>query len=64
MDEDFARYYWPHSSALGQRLFQGSDEAKIPKHSQSSVLSAARNKRALPKIQHKAPSITLYLSPG
>ena len=28
VDEDFARYYWPHSSALGQRLFQGSDEGK------------------------------------
>ncbi len=28
VDEDFARYYWPHASALGQRLFQGSDEGK------------------------------------
>ena len=26
VDEDFARYYWPHSSALGRRLFQGSAE--------------------------------------
>jgi len=26
VDEDFARYYWPDSSALGQRLFEGSDE--------------------------------------
>ena len=25
VDEDFARYYWPHSSALGQRLFEGSE---------------------------------------
>ena len=25
VDEDFARYYWPHSSALGHRLFQGSE---------------------------------------
>lgn len=25
VDEDFARYYWPNTSALGQRLFQGSD---------------------------------------
>jgi predicted permease len=24
VDQDFARYYWPKSSALGQRLFQGS----------------------------------------
>jgi ABC-type antimicrobial peptide transport system permease subunit len=24
VDEDFARYYWPHSSAIGQHLFQGS----------------------------------------
>ncbi len=26
VDEDFARYYWPHASALGQRLFEGSEE--------------------------------------
>ncbi|MGH9405605.1 MAG: ABC transporter permease, partial [Terriglobia bacterium] len=25
VDEDFARYYWPHSSAIGHLLFQGSD---------------------------------------
>ena len=25
VDEDFARYYWPHSSALGHRLFQSSE---------------------------------------
>jgi predicted permease len=25
VDRDFARYYWPGSSALGHRLFQGSD---------------------------------------
>jgi len=25
VDEDFARYYWPQASALGQRLFQGSE---------------------------------------
>ncbi len=25
VDEDFARYYWPHSSALGQRLFDGGE---------------------------------------
>jgi predicted permease len=24
VDEDFARYYWPHGDAVGQRLFQGS----------------------------------------
>lgn len=24
VDQDFARYYWPNNSALGQRLFQGS----------------------------------------
>jgi predicted permease len=28
VDEDFARFYWPHASALGQRLFEGSDETK------------------------------------
>ena len=28
VDEDFARYYWPDSSALGQRLFEGSEERK------------------------------------
>ncbi len=27
VDEDFARYYWPHGDALGQRLFEGSGEA-------------------------------------
>jgi predicted permease len=26
VDEDFARYYWPDASALGQHLFQGSEE--------------------------------------
>jgi predicted permease len=26
VDEDFARYYWPNASALGQRLFEGSEE--------------------------------------
>src|SRR5258708_21411311 len=26
VDEDFARHYWPHSSALGQRLFLGGKE--------------------------------------
>lgn len=25
VDEDFAHYYWPHTSALGHRLFQGSE---------------------------------------
>lgn len=25
VDEDFARYNWPHESALGHRLFQGSE---------------------------------------
>ena len=25
VDEDFANYYWPHTSALGHRLFQGSE---------------------------------------
>lgn len=25
VDEDFARYYWPDSSPLGQQLFQGSE---------------------------------------
>jgi predicted permease len=27
VDEDFARYYWPNASPLGQRLFSGSEEA-------------------------------------
>jgi putative ABC transport system permease protein len=26
VDHDFARRYWPHGGALGQRVFQGSDE--------------------------------------
>jgi predicted permease len=25
VDDDFAHYYWPHQSALGQQLFQGSE---------------------------------------
>ena len=25
VDEDFARYYWPNSSAVGQRLFEGGE---------------------------------------
>jgi hypothetical protein len=28
VDQDFALYYWPHSSALGQRVFEGSEETK------------------------------------
>jgi len=28
VDEDFARYYFPDSSALGRRLFQGTDQGK------------------------------------
>jgi hypothetical protein len=28
VDEDFARYYWPHASALGHRVFEGSEETK------------------------------------
>ena len=28
VDQDFARYYWPHSSALGQRVFEGSEETE------------------------------------
>lgn len=27
VDEDFAQYYWPHHDAVGQRLFQGGNEA-------------------------------------
>lgn len=27
VDEDFARYYWPHTNPIGQRLFQGSEQA-------------------------------------
>jgi predicted permease len=30
VDEDFARYYWPGRSALGQRLFFGSDVRSDP----------------------------------
>jgi ABC-type antimicrobial peptide transport system permease subunit len=26
VDEDFARYYWPHDSALGKRLFKGGSK--------------------------------------
>ena len=29
VDEDFARYYWPSGDALGQRLFQGSEETTV-----------------------------------
>jgi predicted permease len=28
VDQDFARYYWPHASALGHRVFEGSLETK------------------------------------
>jgi predicted permease len=28
VDQDFARYYWPHSGALGHRVFEGSEETK------------------------------------
>lgn len=28
VDEDFARYYWPHASAIGQRLWDGSELGK------------------------------------
>jgi predicted permease len=28
VDEDFARYYWPHSRAIGERLWDGSAEGK------------------------------------
>ena len=28
VDEDFARYYWPNASALGQRLWEGSEAGK------------------------------------
>ena len=28
VDEDFARYNWPHTSAIGQRLWDGSEEGK------------------------------------
>ncbi|HSU61739.1 MAG TPA: ABC transporter permease [Bryobacteraceae bacterium] len=27
VDEDFARYYWPHGSALGHKLFEGSEKS-------------------------------------
>jgi predicted permease len=29
VDQDFARYYWPHTSALGQRLFKGSEATTV-----------------------------------
>ena len=32
VDEDFARYYWPHSSALGRILFKVLNRALIAKH--------------------------------
>ncbi|MCU1239560.1 MAG: permease [Candidatus Acidoferrum typicum] len=28
VDEDFARYYWPNTSAIGQRLWDGSEQGK------------------------------------
>jgi len=28
VDEDFARYYWPQVSAIGQRLWEGSEAGK------------------------------------
>jgi predicted permease len=28
VDEDLARYYWPHASAIGQRLWEGSEAGK------------------------------------
>jgi putative ABC transport system permease protein len=28
VDEDFARYYWPKASAIGQRLWEGSEQGK------------------------------------
>jgi predicted permease len=28
VDEGFARYYWPHTSAIGQRLWDGSEAGK------------------------------------
>ena len=28
VDEDFARYYWPNTSAIGQRLWEGSEQGK------------------------------------
>lgn len=28
VDEDFARYYWPNASAIGQRLWQGPEPGK------------------------------------
>jgi predicted permease len=28
VDEDFARYYWPNGSAIGQRLWEGSEVGK------------------------------------
>jgi hypothetical protein len=28
VDQDFARYYWPSGSALGHRLFEGSEQGK------------------------------------
>jgi len=28
VDEDFARYYWPHASAIGQRLWDGPEAGK------------------------------------
>jgi predicted permease len=28
VDEDFARYYWPHASAIGQRLWDGAGAGK------------------------------------
>ncbi len=43
VDQDFARYYFPHSSALGQRLFQGVQAGKNAEgFTIAGVVSAAK----------------------
>jgi hypothetical protein len=39
VDEDFARYYWPDASALGRRLFEGSEEKNEAEAFTASALS-------------------------
>lgn len=46
VDEDFARYYWPDASAIGQRLWEGSNPANRMMRSRSLALSVVSSKQA------------------
>ena len=45
VDDDFARVYWPRGGAVGQRLFQGGEEAPTPTRSRSSGSFARRSRQ-------------------